>query len=414
MKLKAGIGPVVRVARRSDTQAEIYRDTVNVPVSGGTSVVVSRADASVMQFTGATYYAGGRVIVDGSSSREFVVTNRSVGALTADGTITRLTPGVLNVLLRLPGVTLPLTVDLTDVGGGNSTVGLGALSGSLAAHVSEMVDSRINSGMTMGVNGTLFATQNHTAGIYTRNPALWCGNINLTCISPWNNNGANTRAGTLVTPRHVLNAAHYELNVGNTIRFVASDGAAHNRNITGKKRHPDYPASEGFHWPDLTIYTLNEDLPAAIQPCQVMPANYAAYLVENTITRPACLGLDQEEKALIVDFYGGTLGSAWGGGFNAPVDPDRLIFNEEKIVGDSGNPAFMIVNNALVLITVWTYGGSGSGTPVARFLPDLNQMIIDADNQAGVTGAVANPTWPNSNNHYQLKPADFSAFPNYS
>jgi len=67
----------------------------------------------------------------------------------------------------------------------------------------------------------------------------------------------------------------------------------------------------------------------------------------------------------------------------------------------------------LILITVWTYGGAGGGTPVAQFIPTLNQMIVDADTQAGVS-SVDNVAWPNSGGHYQLKQADFSDFPDYS
>lgn len=44
---------------------------------------------------------------------------------------------------------------------------------------------------------------------------------------------------------------------------------------------------------------------------------------------------------------------------------------------------------------------------------DLNQMIEMADTQAGVSG-VDDPSWPNAAGHYQVKEADFSAFPNYA
>lgn len=40
-------------------------------------------------------------------------------------------------------------------------------------------------------------------------------------------------------------------------------------------------------------------------------------------------------------------------------------------------------------------------------------MIVDADTQAGAS-SVDDPTWPNAGGHYQVKGADFSAFPNYA
>ena len=172
---------------------------------------------------------------------------------------------------------------------------------------------------------------------------------------------------------------------------MAQDGTVHNRTITGKARHPNYVPST----PDLTIYTLASNLPVGITPCKLMPSNWTSYLVQNLSNRPPALGLDQEEKALIIDFY-------TDGAFLTPTDYDRLIFHENKISGDSGNPAFLIVNGELVLVTVWTYGGAGGGTPVANFITDLNAMIVTADAQAGVSTG------------YTVTEADFSAFPNYA
>jgi hypothetical protein len=175
------------------------------------------------------------------------------------------------------------------------------------------------------------------------------------------------------------------------MRFVAGDNTVHNRTIIGKARHPNYVP----YLPDITVYTLNADLPVSITPCKVMPSDWATRLVNNPDTRPPALGLDQEEKALIIDFAG-------GGQFTTPIDADRLIFHEDKISGDSGNPAFLIVNGLLVLITVWTYGGAGGGTPVASYIADINAQIAAADAQAGIA-----PTG------YTLTQADFSAFPKY-
>ena len=122
-----------------------------------------------------------------------------------------------------------------------------------------------------------------------------------------------------------------------------------------------------------------------------MPSNYTTYLANEQV-KTACLGLDQEEKALIID---------WNsfGGMRNPTDPNRLIFHENKISGDSGNPAFIIVDGELVLMTVWTYGGAGGGTAVANYISGINTMIATADTQAGVS------------TNYTVTEADFSTFP---
>ncbi len=258
---------------------------------------------------------------------------------------------------------------------------------SLSTHCSQQIDDLLDESMSMEVNGKIFTSQDHASSAYVRNPDLWCGDLDITCASPWNSSGGHKRAGTLVTPRHVIGAAHYEYSVGAVVRFVAKDGTVHDRTVAGKVRHPE---SENYH-PDLTIYTLDSDLPSTIKPCAVMPSDYTSYLVNEQV-KTACLGLDQEEKALIIDWNS-------GGRMRTPTDPNRLIFHENKISGDSGNPAFIIVDGELVLVTVWTFGGAGSGTAVADYISDINGMIATADTQAGVS------------TNYTVTEADFSTFP---
>ena len=258
---------------------------------------------------------------------------------------------------------------------------------SLSSHCSKQIDDFLDGSMSMGVNGKIFTSQDHASSTYVRNPDLWCSDLDITCASPWNSSGGHKKAGTLVTPRHVIGATHYEYSVGAVVRFVEKDGTVHDRTVAGKARHPDYRP----HLPDLTIYTLDSDLPATIKPCYVMPSDYTSYLVNEQV-KTACLGLDQEEKALIIDWNS-------GGRMRTPTDPNRLIFHENKIGGDSGNPAFLIVDGELVLTTVWTFGGAGSGTAVANYISDINTMISTADTQAGVS------------TNYTVTEADFSTFP---
>ena len=79
----------------------------------------------------------------------------------------------------------------------------------------------------------------------------------------------------------------------------------------------------------------------------------------------------QEEKALISEFY--SLGAS--AGFKTPIDSTRLGFFESIISGDSGNPSFLIINGTLVLLTVWTFGGAGSGTNILSEKTAINTMM---------------------------------------
>lgn len=305
-----------------------------------------------------------------------------------------------NSAFRVTGVIYDLKIDLTGngtwdhhyLGNDNTNAGWTDQIGSN--------DGTVNGSPQLARNAlnqlNLYTTQNHSAPSYTRNPNCWANSVlnNLTCISPWNSTNSNRRAGTLITPRHIIFAAHYQISNGATIRFIDPENNVVTRTMTHKRVHPDYSP----YFPDLVVGILDSDVPADILPCKVLPDNWQTYL-PTSIDRIPCLTLDQEEKALITDGY--NLSSSYTS-FRAPLaDSARSDFYESKIVGDSGNPAFLIISGELVLLTVWTYGGAGSGTSITYFKNDINQMIESVDALASV------------NTGYTLTEIDLSTFNTY-
>ena len=61
--------------------------------------------------------------------------------------------------------------------------------------------------------------------------------------------------------------------------------------------------------------------------------------------------------------------------FKAPVDPTRSMCYADKASGDSGQPAFIILDGQLVLVTVLTYGGAGSGCFIPAYLNQINSVM---------------------------------------
>jgi len=243
------------------------------------------------------------------------------------------------------------------------------VTGSLAKEVSDAVDDRIN-----GLNATtakpIFTTQNHSTQTYVRNSNCWAADLDLTSISPWNSTGGSQRAGTLISPRHVLFCEHYDFHpaVGATIRFVASDGTVVNRTINALETHPDYVP----FYPDITIGVLDSDVSASIGFVKILPQNWANYLPSlSSSYKLPCLVLDQEEKALISCLY--LLNTR--ANFLVPTESSRFAFYESIIGGDSGNPAFLIIDDELVIITVWTFGGAGGGTSIVYHKDAINTMM---------------------------------------
>jgi len=250
------------------------------------------------------------------------------------------------------------------------------------------IDLRIATKHNPALNKTVFTTMNRN--IFTRNPNCWASDLDLTCISPWNNRASYNRAGTLITPRHAILAAHYNLQIGDTIAFVTLDNLIVRKRITGTAIN-----TQSTHKPDFAIITLESDLPATIKPCKVIPSNFADYMDISISTRVPALYLDQKENAIVADFE--YIKNQYS--LIVPTDQKRLDLNELGVSGDSGNPIFMILDNTLVLVGIFTFISDGptyvcSGTSIARFAiypsggiqpnQNLNDLIKASDAAAGI------------------------------
>jgi len=217
---------------------------------------------------------------------------------------------------------------------------------------------------------------NGVNGVFIRNTNCWAASYDLTCCSPWNSYAANKMAGTLISPRHVLFAAHYDqLTTGSVIRFVDSQNNVVDRVLVAKKQHPHWVIDS---YPDFTVGLIDSDVPTnQITFARVLPDNYSAY-IRNGIHLPA-VRLDQKKKVLIGDVQSVAvvLGTHTFATFDSPTDSTRAQYYEDIIGGDSGNPAFLLLRGRPILLTVWTSGGTGQGTSVTALKTDINQLMTD-------------------------------------
>jgi hypothetical protein len=319
----------------------------------------------------------------------YLSSDSSIATVDSMGHITRVSDGVADIIVDVNGYKKSVEADVGITTAASQTISASFVTDSLGKDATDNIDSRIV-GKTLATNGNIFSSQDHTNHVFVRNPDVWCSDIDLTCMSPSNSSANNKKAGTLITPRHVLISAHYPYGVNTKVYFVSQDGnnTVYERTVKSVVEHPDYTP----YYPDLTICCLDEDLPATVTPCKVLPTNYSNYLVQIQKGTPPSLRLDQEEKALIGDLYRITTApNTEYIYFKVPDDDNRLEFYEPIVWLDSGNPCFLILDLGdgpeLVLLTVLTNGANGgSGTFVTGFINDLNQMIVDSDTAAGNGG----------------------------
>jgi len=240
----------------------------------------------------------------------------------------------------------------------------------------------------------VFSTQNHGAATYVRSTTCWAKNFDWTGVSPWNSGSENKKAGTLVSPCHLICAKHYQLNIGNSIRFVTLGNVVVTRTIVSK-------SSVGSA--DLTVCKLNEDVPETIKHYKILDMQSEAFIAK--VSDPRYLPIvffDQEEKALVGNYstsgvqingFGITRWRYGGQPFYPSYYEKFYEFYETPISGDSGNPLFFIIDDEPVFQSV--FYTAGSGAPINFFKTQINNIMT------------------NLGGGYQLELYDISSYPNY-
>ena len=165
--------------------------------------------------------------------------------------------------------------------------------------------------------------------------------------------------------------------------------------VTGTVSAKAKPQTVSAYYPDFEIGLLSADIGSGISHARVLPSNWRSKFPSLSYKSPipVCV-TDQDENALVADWFSD--GSQYIN-CQTPASATRISYFENLITGDSGHPCFLLLNGVQspVLLTVWTYGGAGSGTSIAMNRDTINSLM----SQLG--------------GGYQLTEADLSGFPSY-
>jgi hypothetical protein len=236
-------------------------------------------------------------------------------------------------------------------------------------------------------------------GQFIRNTSCWINGVsNISCFSPAQLSGAswNTRAGTLITTKHIIQAKHYPTTIlpngGTPIIFVDENNNVVRRNII----------AYGYDDSDIAIGLLDQDVPNNIKIAKVLPTNFTDYFLcsinndggVNFNPLLYAFALDQEEKAILKLFFNiykyttNIIASGYAymayvpdinisSSYYASMNPQPTNFTsffEAIVTGDSGNPVFLIIDDELVILTTWW--GTTNG-PFTTYKYDTINSIIN-------------------------------------
>ncbi|KAH3720315.1 uncharacterized protein LOC127856434 [Dreissena polymorpha] len=236
--------------------------------------------------------------------------------------------------------------------------------------IDDLLYAANNTGATVDEMKYIFTKQDHVNKSYVRNTKCWAYPLDLTAISPWNSNGGIMKAGVLISPRHAIWVRHFDMPVNTTLRFVDRHNNVVDRSII---RTQAIPANGSFLYGyDVVVGELDSNVPSTISFAKVMPRNLTDIRPISPTYLPA-MDTDFEEKALVADM------SYEGNNMVQLTTPSpssiRNLFYEPKIGGDSGNPVFLVINHQLVLMFMFTFGDSGSGTSITAHFDDINNIL---------------------------------------
>ena len=223
--------------------------------------------------------------------------------------------------------------------------------------------------------------------------------------------------GVLISPRHLLTSRHDPGNVGNVFHFWDRDNNVYTRTAIGAASAGSaYTTAYG----DYLVLTLDSDLPAAIEPVKVFPANLITYFEPERVSgdlnvaflseETLIVSTDQEEKSLVHRVASFTFGreayqdpnpdtlvepSYIADGrvtYGNPIDAEALGWRENMIGGDSGSPFFAVVDGELVLLGVAYTTSTMTGLINYRVQNDINVLMANADANAITRGDLTTAT----------------------
>lgn len=259
-------------------------------------------------------------------------------------------------------------------------------------HVNNQIDSRLklsdsNSGLSLYTDRPASLGAN-----WTRNSSSWTQKntpIDFTGIMGSNDdlahhaNNIYQGGAALITPRHFITANHFRFEKGTTMNFYTSSGALVSRKMVDSYTIPST---------DITIGLLDSDVDSTISYYPIIkssvfnslilkPNNYyyidLPIVVFNQYGQALVRSLIKKDIPNVIDHL-------------QYISGLRSDYSKNLITGDSGQPAFIIVNNKPILMFANFY--TEESPNLGDYISEINSAISSLGNSNGYKVTEFNPS----------------------
>ena len=236
-----------------------------------------------------------------------------------------------------------------------------------AAHLGNEVDGWLaNANPTNGLARFLDYPASAKKSVFTPNPNFWARDVDWSCASPWNDRFGSQRAGTLISRRHIVFAKHFPLPPGTRLHLVDKHGI-------------DWPCkidkTKAIDESDIMIGSLTADAPEDIHPAKILPFNCANFIGTGEGLPVATFNNKEELVVASLALLAAPTSTIHIGRCGPPAERQRLAFQKPIVGGDSGNPAFLIIDKQPIILYCLRGGGYGAGPALHCFRNDIQRVM---------------------------------------
>ena len=187
---------------------------------------------------------------------------------------------------------------------------------------------------------------NGTNGIFQQNVNFWARDLDLSCVSVWNDSAnPGGRTATLITRRHIVMAKHWPAS---TYVFCDTNGVILRRTVLQWSNISD----------DLRLGRLDEALPESFSPAYVPSTNIVRYLASGKYLPTLCFNQEKGASVLELTTIDGETTDKDGWHYNHYgstsntnlVSVQRCNVRGATVDGNSGCPVFVVADDKLILL----------------------------------------------------------------